>query len=100
MPDLRAALKLPSPKPIDVNGTLYGSDLWSNGTMATCQYYIDTSPVRSFNFTIYVLSLSATYKGLVKAGAAAGEVFEGRNASEYAVMLGRQNGWRGQAQNV
>ncbi|KAL7266467.1 hypothetical protein RUND412_010985 [Rhizina undulata] len=100
MPDLRSALLLPSPKIIYVNGTLYGNDLFGNGTLGDCQYYIDHSSVPGYNFTLYLLSLNETYVMAIEAAAEAGEEFEGRDAEEFRVLLGKQNGWRPVAQNV
>jgi pectate lyase len=70
-----------------------------SGTRATCQRYIDTTgssgaTIRTFNFTEYVYSLNSTYLNLVTAAAAAGQSFEGRNATEYRAYLGKLNGWR------
>ncbi|KAH8145100.1 uncharacterized protein LAJ45_10880 [Morchella importuna] len=100
MPSLRAALQLPSPKTIYVNGTLHGNTIFDNGTSADCQWYIDHSASPAFNFTMYVLSLNETYVAAVNAAVAANGTWEGGSASEYRVRLGKMNGWRGQAQNA
>lgn len=100
MPSLRAALQLPSPKTIYVNGTLYGNTIADNGTAADCQWYIDHSASPAFNFTMYVLSLNETYVAAVNAAVAANGTWEGGDAAEYRARLGKMNGWRGQAQNA
>ncbi|KAF9466782.1 polysaccharide lyase family 1 protein [Collybia nuda] len=96
--DLRVALKLPFPKVVYVNGTIYGNQL-DDGSFADCQWYIDTSPVPNYNFTLYVLSLNTTYMSLVADAMAANVTFEGKNATELNILLRKQNGWRAQAQN-
>ncbi|GAP88886.1 putative polysaccharide lyase family 1 protein [Rosellinia necatrix] len=99
MMDLRSVLKMDTPRTVYVRGEIRGSQI--NETFSgDCQYYIDSSGVPGFNFTLYVMALNATYTDAVKAAVAAGEPFEGRNATEYLALLNRQNGWRGTAQNV
>ncbi|KAI0541830.1 polysaccharide lyase family 1 protein [Xylaria digitata] len=99
MMDLRAVLKLDQPRTVYVQGQIRGNQI--NETFSgDCQYYIDSSNVPRFNFTLYVMSLNATYTDAVKAAIATNETFEGRNATEYLELLNRQNGWRGTAQNV
>lgn len=119
MMDFRTALELTTPRTIYVKGELKGSEI-NETTTGDCQYYIDSSQVPDFNFTLYVMALNSTYTDAVKAAETAGEEFEGRNATEYLNLLNRQNvsgllhnmqhdivrrtnssqGWRGQAQNV
>ncbi|KAI0103832.1 polysaccharide lyase family 1 protein [Nemania sp. FL0031] len=99
MMDLRTVLKMNTPRTVYVQGEILGSQI--NETFAgDCQYYIDSSNVPAFNFTLYIMSLNATYTDAVKAAVAANQTFEGRNATEYLVLLNHQNGWRGTAQNV
>ncbi|KAI8945965.1 polysaccharide lyase family 1 protein [Xylaria longipes] len=99
MVDLRRVLKTDEPRTVYVRGEIRGSQI--NETFAgDCQYYIDSSSVPEFNFTLYVMALNATYTDAVKAAATADGTFEGRNATEYLALLNRQNGWRGTAQNV
>ncbi|KAI0436367.1 polysaccharide lyase family 1 protein [Xylaria telfairii] len=99
MMDLRHVLKIDEPRTVYVRGEIRGSQI--NETFAgDSQYYIDSSNVPGFNFTLYVMALNATYTGAVKAAATADEMFEGRNATEYLALLSRQNGWRATAQNV
>ncbi|KAI0554343.1 polysaccharide lyase family 1 protein [Xylaria curta] len=99
MMDLRRILKMDSPRTVYVRGEIRGSQI--NETFeGDCQYYIDSSNVPNYNFTLYVMALNATYTDAVKAAAAADGTFEGRNATEYLALLNRQNGWRGTAQNV
>ncbi|KAG8165569.1 hypothetical protein KVR01_004121 [Diaporthe batatas] len=99
MVDLRTALKLETPRTIYVKGELKGSEI-NETTTGDCQFYIDSSRVPNFNFTLYIMALNSTYTDAVKAAEAAGEEFEGKNATEYLNLLNKQNGWRGQAQNV
>ncbi|KAI1149229.1 pectin lyase fold/virulence factor [Nemania diffusa] len=99
MMDLRAVLKMDTPRTVYVQGEIRGSQI--NETFAgDCQYYIDSSGVPAYNFTLYIMSLNATYTDAVKAAVAANQTFEGRNATEYLALLNHQNGWRGTAQNV
>ncbi|KAI0183521.1 pectin lyase fold/virulence factor [Xylaria flabelliformis] len=99
MMDLRRVLKMEEPRTVYVRGEIRGSQI--NETFeGDCQYYIDSSNVPGFNFTLYVMALNATYTDAVKAAVAADETFEGRNATEYLALLNHQNGWRGTAQNV
>ncbi|KAI0859134.1 polysaccharide lyase family 1 protein [Xylaria cubensis] len=99
MVDLRRVLKMDEPRTVYVRGEIRGSQI--NETFeGDCQYYIDSSNVPGFNFTLYVMALNATYTDAVKAAAAADETFDGRNATEYLALLNHQNGWRGTAQNV
>ncbi|KAH6656870.1 pectin lyase fold/virulence factor [Truncatella angustata] len=99
MMDLRAALTKAEPRTVYVKGEVTGNQI-NETTYGDCQLYIDTSNVPSYNFTLYVMALNSTYTDAVKAAVAAGEEFEGRNATEYLALLNRQNGWRGTAQNV
>ncbi|KAI1121965.1 pectin lyase fold/virulence factor [Nemania abortiva] len=97
--DLRMVLKMDTPRTVYVKGEIRGSQI--NETFAgDCQYYIDSSNVPGFNFTLYIMSLNATYTDAVKAAVAANQTFDGRNATEYLALLNHQNGWRGTAQNV
>ncbi|KAI1174091.1 polysaccharide lyase family 1 protein [Nemania sp. FL0916] len=99
MMDLRAVLKLDTPRTVYVRGEIRGSQI--NETFrGDCQYYIDSSGVPEYNFTLYIMALNATYTDAVKRAVAADGMFEGRNASEYLALLNHQNGWRGTAQNV
>lgn len=99
MVDFRTAMELETPRTIYVKGELKGSEI-NETTTGDCQFYIDSSRVPQFNFTLYVMALNSTYTDAVKAAETAGEEFEGKNATEYLALLNRQNGWRGQAQNV
>lgn len=61
--------------------------------------YIDNTgtagaAIRTYNFTEYIYSLNSTYLAEVSAAAAAGELFQGKNATEYRTYLGKLNGWR------
>ncbi|KAF3939611.1 hypothetical protein ABW19_dt0202426 [Dactylella cylindrospora] len=98
MPDLRAALTMTTPRTVYVKGEIFGNEI-NETVSANCQWYIDNSNVKQFNFTLYVQSLNSTYVAEVKAAAAAGEMIDGRNATEVATLLPRMNGWRGTAQN-
>ncbi|KAI0906773.1 polysaccharide lyase family 1 protein [Ustulina deusta] len=99
MMDLRTVLKMDEPRTVYVQGEIRGNQI--NETFSgDCQYYIDSSSVPGFNFTLYVMALNATYTDAVKAAVAANQTFEGRNATEYLQLLNHQNGWRGPAQNV
>lgn len=98
MPDLRAALKLETPRTVYVKGEIRGNEI--NETFAgDCQFYIDSSNNAKFNFTLYIQSYNETYMAAVKAASEAGEQYDGQNATELLDLLGRQNGWRGQVQN-
>ncbi|KAF2702945.1 polysaccharide lyase family 1 protein [Pleomassaria siparia CBS 279.74] len=99
MMDLRTALKLTTPRTIYVKGEIKGNQV-NETKSGDCQYYIDSSGVPNYNFTLYLMAMNTTYTSAVKAAAAAGEEFEGRNATDYLALLNRQNGWRGTAQNV
>lgn len=90
MMDFRTALTLTTPRTIYVKGELKGSQI-NETTNGDCQYYIDSSRVPDFNFTLYIMALNSTYTDVVKAAEAAGEEFEGRNATEYLNLLNRQN---------
>lgn len=90
MMDFRKALTLTTPRTIYVKGELKGSQI-NETTNGDCQYYIDSSRVPDFNFTLYIMALNSTYTDAVKAAEAAGEEFEGRNATEYLNLLNRQN---------
>lgn len=90
MSDLRTALKLMTPRTIYVKGEIDGTQINAT-THADCQYYIDHSRVPGFNFTLYVMAMNETYMEAVKAADAAGEEFEGRNATEYLSLLKKQN---------
>ncbi|TRX91290.1 hypothetical protein FHL15_007895 [Xylaria flabelliformis] len=99
MVDLRRVLTMDEPRTVYVRGEIRGSQI--NETFeGDCQYYIDSSNVPGFNFTLYIMALNATYTDTVKAAVEADGMFEGRNATEYLALLNRQNGWRGTAQNV
>ncbi|KAF3910424.1 hypothetical protein ABW20_dc0105428 [Dactylellina cionopaga] len=99
MPDLRTALSMTGPRTVYVKGEIFGNEI--NETFSgNCQWYIDTSNVKQYNFTLYIQSLNATYVAEVKAAAAANQIIDGRNATEVAALLPRMNGWRGTAQNV
>ncbi|ORY59166.1 pectin lyase fold/virulence factor [Pseudomassariella vexata] len=99
MMDLRTALTLTTPRTVYVKGEIKGSQI-NHTTYGDCQYYIDTSNVKQYNFTLYLMAINTTYTDAVKAAVAAGEMFEGQNATEYLALLNHQNGWRGIAQNV
>lgn len=90
MMDFRTALGMTTPRTIYVKGELKGSQI-NETTNGDCQYYIDSSRVPDFNFTLYIMALNSTYTDAVKAAEAAGEEFEGRNATEYLNLLNRQN---------
>lgn len=90
MMDFRTALGLTTPRTIYVKGELKGSQI-NETTTGDCQYYIDSSRVPDFNFTLYIMALNSTYTDAVKAAEEAGEEFEGRNATEYLSLLNRQN---------
>ncbi|KAI1827450.1 polysaccharide lyase family 1 protein [Xylaria intraflava] len=99
MADLRTVLKMDTPRTVYVQGEIKGSEI--NETFSgSCQYYIDSSTAPEYNFTLYIMSLNATYTDAVKAAISADEPFEGRNATEYLELLNHQNGWRGTVQNV
>lgn len=88
--DLRAALQLSTPRTIYVKGELQGTRI--NETMsADCQYYIDSSNVKNYNFTLYLMAMNETYTDSVKAAVAAGELFDGKDATEYLALLNHQN---------
>ncbi|KAG8961052.1 hypothetical protein FRC03_005831 [Tulasnella sp. 419] len=102
--ELREAIALPYTKTIYVDGTMHGNQL-SDGTMATCQTYIDRTgstgaAIRQFNFAQYLLSLNSTYMALVSQASAANQLFEGKNATEYKSLLSKMNGWRPVVQNT
>lgn len=90
MVDFRTAMELTTPRTIYVKGELKGSEI-NETTTGDCQFYIDSSRVPEFNFTLYVMALNSTYTDAVKAAEAAGEEFEGRNATKYLNLLTRQN---------
>jgi hypothetical protein len=90
MMDFRTALELTTPRTIYVKGELKGSEI-NETTTGDCQFYIDSSRVPDYNFTLYIMALNSTYTDAVKAAVAAGEEFEGRNATEYLNLLNRQN---------
>jgi hypothetical protein len=90
MMDLRTVLKMPTPRTVYVRGEIQGNRI--NETFSgDCQYYIGSSGVPAFNFTLYIMALNATYTDAVKAAVAADETFEGRNATEYLALLNHQN---------
>ncbi|KAI0432198.1 polysaccharide lyase family 1 protein [Xylaria sp. FL1042] len=99
MMDLRTVLKMEEPRTVYVQGEIQGNQI-NETFFGDCQYYIDSSNVPDYNFTLYVMALNATYTDAVKAAVAANHTFEGRNATEYLELLNHQNGWRGTAQNV
>ncbi|EOD43225.1 putative pectate lyase protein [Neofusicoccum parvum UCRNP2] len=99
MPDLRAVLKMESPRTVYVKGEIKGSEI-NETTTGDCQFYIDTSNNPNFNFTLYVQAMNETYMDQIKAASEAGEQFEGQNATELLSLLDHQNGWRSQVQNV
>lgn len=90
MMDFRTALELTTPRTIYVKGELKGNQI-NETTNGNCQLYIDSSRVPEYNFTLYIMALNETYTDAVKAAEAAGEEFEGRNATEYLNLLNRQN---------
>lgn len=90
MVDFRTAMELETPRTIYVKGELKGSEI-NETTTGDCQFYIDSSRVPQFNFTLYVMALNSTYTDAVKAAETAGEEFEGKNATEYLALLNRQN---------
>lgn len=90
MVDFRTAMELETPRTIYVRGELKGSEI-NETTTGDCQFYVDSSRVPNFNFTLYVMALNSTYTDAVKAAEAAGEEFEGKNATEYLNLLTRQN---------
>lgn len=90
MMDLRTALSKAEPRTVYVKGEITGNQI-NETTYGTCQLYIDTSSVPNYNFTLYVMALNTTYTDSVKAAVAAGETFEGKNATEYLALLNRQN---------
>ncbi|KAK6543337.1 hypothetical protein TWF694_000089 [Orbilia ellipsospora] len=98
MLDLRSVLSMNEPRTVYVKGEIFGNEI-NETYSADCQWYIDNSNVKQFNFTLYIQSLNATYVTEVKAAAAANQTIDGRNATEVATLLPRMNGWRGTAQN-
>lgn len=90
MMDLRSALTNAEVRTVYVKGEIKGSQV-NETTVGNCQYYIDTSTVPGYNFTLYLMALNTTYTDAVKAAVASNETFEGRNASEYLTLLGKQN---------
>ncbi|KAI1073430.1 pectin lyase fold/virulence factor [Whalleya microplaca] len=99
MMDLREVLRLSTPRTVYVKGEIKGNQI-NHTAFGNCQYYIDKSSVKDYNFTLYLMSTNQTYTDAVEGATAANEPFEGKNASEYLNLLNRQNGWRGTAQNV
>lgn len=90
MMDLRTVLKMDTPRTVYVQGEIRGNQI--NETFSgDCQYYIDSSTVPEYNFTLYIMALNATYTDAIKAAVAAGETFEGQNATEYLALLNHQN---------
>jgi hypothetical protein len=90
MMDLRSLLKMDTPRTVYIRNEIRGNQI--NETFSgDCQYYIDSSGVPGFNFTLYIMALNATYTGAVKAAVAANETFEGYNATEYLALLNHQN---------
>lgn len=115
MKELREAAALPWTKTIYVKGAINGAELDNRkcgvllssmvsdrrrlDTLATCDYYIQTtgttgSAIRQYSFQLYLLSLNSTYTDLVAAAASQNQTFEGRNATEYLTLLKKMNGWR------
>lgn len=90
MMDLRAALKLTTPRTIYVKGELDGNQI-NETTTGDCQFYIDSSNVKGYNFTLYLMAMNETYMDAVETAATAGELFENQNATEYLALLKRQN---------
>jgi pectate lyase len=90
MMDLRSALTKAEARTVYVKGEIKGNQI-NETTSGNCQYYIDTSTVPDYNFTLYLMALNETYTDAVKAAIAANETFEGRNASEYLTLLNKQN---------
>lgn len=90
MMDLRTVLKMTEPRTVYVSGAIAGNQI-NESFAGTCQFYIDSSGVPGFNFTLYLMALNATYTDSVKAAIAADELFEGRNATEYLELLNHQN---------
>lgn len=99
MVDLRAVLEMTTPRTVYVQGKIHGNEIDKN-TSANCQWYIDHSNAKNFNFTRYVQSLNSTYTDWVKGVAAQNGTIDGMPATELAKLLGRQNGWRNTVQNV
>ncbi|CAJ2506711.1 Uu.00g078970.m01.CDS01 [Anthostomella pinea] len=111
MMDLRTVLAMDTPRTVYVQGEIIGSQI-NETAFGSCQYYIDSSNVPEYNFTLYIMAYNTTYTDSVKAAMAADQTFEGRNATEYLTLLNHQNwdggseltgeiqGWRGTAQNV
>jgi len=91
MMSLCSVLKMDdTPRTVYVRGEIRGNQI--NETFSgNCQYYIDSSNVSGFNFTLYIMAMNATYTDAVKAAAAKDELFEGRNATEYLALLNHQN---------
>lgn len=90
MPDLRTALELDRPRTVYVQGNIAGNEITAgaNGsTFADCQWYIDDSPVKQFNFTRYVMSLNESFMESVKAESQRGGTIEGMNATEFELLL-------------
>ncbi|KAK5636969.1 hypothetical protein RRF57_012681 [Xylaria bambusicola] len=90
MMDLRTVLKMEEPRTVYVQGEIVGSQI-NESFAGDCQYYIDSSRVPNFNFTLYVMALNATYTNAVKAAVFANRKFDGRNARDYLELLNRQN---------
>ncbi|KAK2627535.1 hypothetical protein QTJ16_003501 [Diplocarpon rosae] len=102
MPDLRAALTLPYPRTVYIKGNISGHEITSaaNGsTYADCQWFIDNSGAKKFNFTRHLMSLNQTYMDGVAAESAKNGTIEGINAGEFLTLIKKSNGWRPQAQN-
>jgi hypothetical protein len=56
MKDLRTALKLTTPRTIYVKGEIKGHQI-NETKSGNCQYYIDTSNVPKYNFTLYLMAM-------------------------------------------
>ncbi|EKD12796.1 uncharacterized protein L3040_006950 [Drepanopeziza brunnea f. sp. 'multigermtubi'] len=103
MPDLRTVLAMDSPRTVYIQGNITGNEITSakdGGTYADCQWYIDNSPSKQFNFTRYVMSLNESYMDSVKLESEKGGTVEGMDATEYLELLKRMNGWRPRVQNT
>lgn len=90
MMDLRTAMELTTPRTIYVKGEITGNQI-NETTFGDCQWYIDNSNVKSYNFTLYLMAMNETYMAAVKAASAADAEFEGQNATEYLTVLKKQN---------
>lgn len=90
MMELREALTLDYKRTVYVKGEIDGLEI-SAGNIANCQWFIDNSRVKQFNFTQYFMSLNATYMTTVADAVAAGKTVDGHNATEYQKLLKKMN---------